>query len=526
MADSRRSFLWTGTLVIPWVLSGTPGVAGASASVSVRDHGARGDHKAKDTRAIQAAIDSAAATGRTVQFPPGNYLSGTLHLRDLTTLELDAGAILVASPDDSDFDPPEKLGYETYADDETSDYSFALLQGRDVRQVRIIGPGWIDGNRRKRDGPKPIALKRCQGIDIRDLTITNAGSYAVSLLGCRRVDVQDVTILNGYADGIDPDCCQDVRIARCYIESRDDAVCLKASFALGTRGSTENVRVSGCQLTTFHNAIKLGTESTGDFRDISISDCTVVGERHPWKGDLTSGLALEAVDGGILERVSVENIRMTNVRTPIFVRLARRGRGQRVPRPGLLRNVLIKDVQVEGARVASSITGIPEGHVQAITLQNIRVAVRDGGSTKSASLNVPELPARYPDATMFTDLPAYGLYCRHVAGLRVEDVDFSIDLADARSTVVLDDVRDTRLHRLRAIAPANGGPLVWLQAVRDADIRELDPRGGRTIARLSGPTTARIHLARPVGDQIIMVDRAVNPAALQMDAGRVASTTR
>src|SRR5262245_38112897 len=106
MNDSRRAFLWAGALGIPWALSRPPGIASAaSAPVSVRDHGARGDRKTKDTRAIQAAIDNAAALGRVVQFPPGDYLSGTLHLRDLTTLELDAGVTLVASPDDSDFDP-------------------------------------------------------------------------------------------------------------------------------------------------------------------------------------------------------------------------------------------------------------------------------------------------------------------------------------------------------------------------------------------------------------------------------------
>jgi polygalacturonase len=525
MDESRRAFLWTGALVVPVLLSRTPGIAEASASISVREHGARGDRKTKDTRAIQAAIDNAAASGRTVRFPPGNYLSGTLHLRDQTTLQLDAGAILVASPDDEDFDPPEKLGYKTFADDETSDHSFALLQGREVKRVRIIGAGWIDGNRRKRDGPKPIALKACQGIDIRDLTITNAGNYNVSLLGCKRVNIQDVTILNGYSDGIDPDCCQDVRIARCHIESRDDALCLKASFALGVRRSTENVHVSGCHLTTWHNAIKLGTESTGDFRDIAITDCTVVGKRHPWKGDLTSGLSLEAVDGGILERVTVKNIRMANVRTPIFVRLARRGRGQGVPRPGLLKNISIKDVQARGAREASSITGIPGSQVEAIALQNIKVAVRDGGAT-SASLNVPELPSRYPDAWMFTDLPAYGLYCRHVAGLRVENVDFSIDKTDARSAVVLDDVRDARVRAVRAMAPAGGGPLVWLHAVRDGELHDLDPRAGRTVARLSGAATARIHLARHEADQDVLVDPDVSATALQMDSGRIATRVR
>src|SRR5262245_26910068 len=523
MNESRRAFLWTGALAL--LLPRVPGIAEGAVPISVRDHGARGDRKTKDTRAIQAAIDNAAASGQTVTFPPGNYLSGTLHLRDLTTLQFDAGAILVASPDDRDFDPPDELGYKTYADDETSDHSFALIKGRDVKQVRLIGPGWIDGNRRKREGPKPIALRSCREIDIRDLTITNAGNYTVALLGCRRVNIQDVTILNGYSDGIDPDCCEDVRIARCHIESRDDALCLKASFALGVHRATENVRVSGCHLTTFHNAIKLGTESTGDFRDITISDCTVVGERHPWKGDMTSGLSLETVDGGVLERVTVEKIRMADVRAPIFVRLARRGRGQRVPRPGLLKNITIKEVHARGARIASSITSVTGASVEAVMLQNIKIAVRDGGAG-SVTLQVPEFATRYPDATMFRDLPAYGLYCRHVTGLRVEDVDFSIDEADARSAVVLDNVRDVRLRDIRATAPFEGRALVWLNAVRDAELRELDPRGGRIVARLSGTSTARIRVARRDAEQGIVVDPDVGAAALQSESGRVATHAR
>jgi len=523
MNDSRRAFLWTGALAL--LLPRAPGIAEGAAPISVRAHGARGDRTTKDTRAIQAAIDNAAASGRIVNFPPGNYLSGTLHLRDLTTLQFDAGATLVASPDDRDFDPPEQLGYKTFADDETSDHSFALIKGRDVKRVRILGPGWVDGNRRKREGPKPIALKGCQEIDIRDLTLTNAGNYTVALLGCKRVNIQDVTILNGYSDGIDPDCCQDVRIARCYIESRDDALCLKASFALGAHRSTENVRVWNCHLTTFHNAIKLGTESTGDFRDITISDCAVVGERHPWKGDMTSGLSLEAVDGGVLERVTVEKIRMANVRAPIFVRLARRGRGQHVARPGLLKNITIKDVQARGARIASSITSVTGAYVEGVQLQNIKVAVRDGGAG-SVSLCVPEFATRYPDAWMFRDLPAYGLYCRNVAGLRVEDVDFSIDEADARSAVVLDNVRDARLRAIRAMAPEGERPLVWLNAVRDAGLRELDPRGGRMVARLSGASTARIRVARRDAEQGVVVDPDVGATALQIEAGRVATHVR
>lgn len=520
MSESRRAFLWTGAWAVPALLARWPGLVEAAPAADVRAYGAKGDREAKDTRAIQAAIDDAAATGRAVRFPRGQYLSGTLRLRDRTTLSLDAGAVLIASPDDGDFDPPDALGYDTFADDETSDQRFALLQGHGVKQVRIVGPGSIDGNRWKREGPKPIGLRACQDIEIRDLTIANAGNYNVSLLGCERVDIEGVTMLNGYADGIDPDCCRDVRIARCYIETRDDALCLKASLALGARRATEHVRVVGCHLATRHNAIKLGTESAGDFRDIAISDCTIVGKRHPssWKGDLTSGLSLEAVDGGVLERVTVSNLRMTNVRTPIFVRLARRGRGQRVPTPGALRHVSIDDVEAAGALSASTITGVPGAPVEAITLRNIKIETR-GGGTRQVSLRVPEHESRYPDATMFVDLPAYGFYCRHVVGLDMNAVHLTLDQADARSAVVLDDVRDARLRTLHAMTPLEGGPMVWLHAVRDAELVDLHPREGSTVARLSGTETARIRIDRRHVPQAVVVDRDLSATALLGTSG-------
>src|SRR5262245_57528428 len=265
--ESRRAFLrgcaiaGAPVLLAPFAWPALVGSAAAAAEISVRAHGARGDGRRRDTRALQAAIDAAAAVGGVAYLPPGEYVSGTLHLRSHVTVRLDAGATLIASASDADFDRPERLGYESFADEETTDFAFALLQGRGLADVAIVGPGRIDGNRSWRTGPKPIALMRCRRIRIGDVHVVNAGNYAVRLPGCDAVDIHGVTIRNGYADGIDPDCCRHVRIADCDIESRDDAIAIKSSFALGEVRHTEDVVVSRCRLVTLHNALKLGTES-------------------------------------------------------------------------------------------------------------------------------------------------------------------------------------------------------------------------------------------------------------------------
>jgi polygalacturonase len=152
------------------------------AQFNVRTYGAKGDGQSKDTRPIQAAINAAGRTGGMIHFPAGNYLCGTLRLKSHTVVHLEAGARLIASPDDADFDHYERLDYNSFSDQETTDFNFALLQGRDLDQISIVGPGQIDGNRAKRGGPKPIALKRCGRVLIRDLTISNAPNYNISLL--------------------------------------------------------------------------------------------------------------------------------------------------------------------------------------------------------------------------------------------------------------------------------------------------------------------------------------------------------
>src|SRR5206468_10858933 len=162
-------------------------------------------------------------------------------------------------------------------------------------------------------------------------------------LGCDHVDICSVTILNGYCDGIDPDSCRFVRIANCFVESWDDAIVPKASFALGLRRSTEHVTVTNCVLTSACSCFKLGTESCGDFKNITVSNCVMFGQADLWKRNPQSGISLEMVDGARIERVTVSNIAMADIASPIFVRLGNRGRAQETPLAGSLQGISISD---------------------------------------------------------------------------------------------------------------------------------------------------------------------------------------
>jgi len=500
---------------------------------SVRDYGARGDGKASDTAAIQAAIDTA-AWGGVVFFPPGDYRSGTLRLRDRLVLQFAADATLVASPADADFDRYEKLDYDTFADRETTDFNFALLQGRGLQHVAIIGPGRIDGNRRSRGGPKPIALKQCRHVRIENLTLENAPNYNISLLGCDHVDIRDVTIRNAYSDGIDPDCCRHVRISGCRVESRDDAIVLKSSLALGVRRSTEYVVVTDCTLVNIRNGLKIGTESSGDVRNIVFRNCTLSGRAEFWKPPLmdvtplpSAGVSLQNVDGGRLEHVVVTGITMTNVRAPIFVRLGERGWGQAVPAAGTLAKIVISNVVASGAEWTSVITGVPGRDVSDVSLSNIRISGKGGGDAALLTRPVPEREREYPDAARFRNLPAYGLYGRHVTRLRVDRATLTVREPDARPALVLDDVRDSTAKTIVATPRPDGAAVAWLRSTQDCVLGDIGSPQAETLIRLSGARTARVRIAdadrpRPA---VVVLDPDVPETALHT-AGRVTRRSR
>ena len=438
---------------------------------NVLNFGAKGDGLTKDTHAVQSAIDSCSAHGGgTVSFPSGIYLCGSLHLRSNIALYLDHGSVIRMSKDNEDFDPYEKLNFKNAGDKETSFFHYALICGENLEHIAILGTGIIDGNRIKRGGPKPIALKRCSQVIIRDITLKNAPNYNISMLGTDFVNISGVTILNGFSDGIDPDGCKNVRISDCYIDSFDDAIVPKASYSLGYLRSVENLTVTNCILASNCNAFKFGTESGGGFKNVTVSNCTVIARKVGKPAD--AGIALESVDGAEIEGVTITNISMDNIISPLFLRLGNRGRDMATPKPGYLRNVLISHIAATRATQASLITGFPGYPIENITIDHLLIAYKGGGSFKGDIESVPELIKEYPDSDMFGAIPSWGFYVRHAKNLKLQDIDLTLEHPEKRNAFIFEDVAQLRIRAVTASRSEEAPAILHFKDVKQVVISD------------------------------------------------------
>jgi polygalacturonase len=439
-------------------------------SYVVTSFGAKGDGIRKDTHSIQEAIDSCFRNGGgTVFFPQGKYLCGSLHLKSNVSLYLAQEAVILMSPDNNDFDPYEKLGFKTAGDKETSYFHYSLIWAEEAENISILGTGIIDGNRLKRGGPKPIALKKCRHVAIRDITLKNAPNYNISLLGTDYVSISGVTILNGYSDGIDPDACRNVSISDCYIDCFDDAIVPKSSFSLGEHRSVENMTVTNCILASNCNAFKFGTESGGGFKNVTLSNCIVKARDEGKFPD--SGISLESVDGAEVEGVTITNVSMMNVITPVFLRLGNRGRDLVNPVPGYIKNIIISNITAINATQANLIAGIPGYPVENVTIENIKVIFAGGGMFSGKPEEVPELIPEYPDTDMFGNIPAYAFFCRHVKNITIRDAVLELEKPDRRSAFVFDDAQSLILESVSASRSEGSNPIIHLNNAKRVMIK-------------------------------------------------------
>lgn len=436
--------------------------ANADGTCDARRYGARGDGKTLDTKAIQAAIDACArAGGGVVLLGRGKFLSGTVVLKDKITLRIFPGAVLQASPRIADFTPypPEDVP-KIAIDGSTQNKGngpYHLIHAENARDVAIDGGGEIHGSgasywdkaedgrllsRRPRPSPL-IETVAVQGLRIENVTIRDAAGWTIHTLETDGATVRGVRIFNDglgpNTDGINIDSSRNVTVSDVHVEAGDDCVVLKTTGRRpGPVLPTENVLVSNLICSTDDQGFKIGTESRGDFRNIRLAGATIYQSPRMYRPP-TAGISLSMVDGAGFDNVIVSDVVIRDARTPLFLRLGNRGRGQAVPTPGHLRHVIFSNIIATGGTLASSITGLPDHPIEDVTLSDISFTMRaDAAAAVPAS--VPEAAGDYPHAPMFGPLPAHGLYVRHVKGLSMRNVKLLTDKPDARPPLVLDDV--------------------------------------------------------------------------------------
>lgn len=438
-------------------------------------------------------------------FPAGKYLSGTIVLKDNVTLQLRRDATILGSTNVNDYQ-----NIDPFADGLGVDVGWALLVAVDAKHIGIEGEGAIDGQGSKlkeqqiltdtrpesqRWGRRPFLLRivRCSGVAVKGVTLNYSAAWTSHYFQSRHIVIEKVKIESHgvpHNDGMDIDGCQDVRIRDCDVVSGDDALCFKTT---SSQMGCSDIVVSGMRLKSNQGAIKMGTESMAPFEDIRISDCYIYETGN-------GGIKLLTVDGAHLRNVEISGITMVDVKTPILVRLGsrlsvfRKGKDTQ-QETGTLENVVIRDVKAKAAAKAQLmppsgilITGVPGHYISQLTLQNIQMDLAGGGTAENARQQVPEAIDKYPEVKTFGPLvPAYGVWARHVKGLKLVNVSFTIDSNDLRPAFVCEDGSDIEINGWKIPAVNGAQAVIRLENVEKAVISNTEAKGSAAaFVRIEG----------------------------------------
>ncbi len=454
----------------------------------VNEFGAVADGKTLCTEAVQAAVDTCHAQGGgVVVFGKGTYVLGSVFLKSNVKVEIGEDTLILGAESYYDYAQEEPLDYPLYQDSSHSYYHPSMFVGLDCENIAVYGKGKVDmrsiwdedgvrGAEIIHRGAKFIGFKNCKNVEIYGLDIQNVSDLAIYFSGCENVDIYDVK-MRVHIDGISPDNSKNVRIHDCDIETGDDGIVFKSSYTLNKIDICKDIHVWNCKVKSRCNAIKFGTETNGGFEDILIENIDVRETR-------ISGIAIESVDGAVIDRLTIRNVKMKNVNAPIFVHLGNRMRGPAGREVGAIRNVLLENITAEGPyepyeviswnyptfkandtyqypwlyslsdklacsnpdqkpegawQFSSNICGLKDKPLENITLRNVHLRL-DGGATEYEK-EVPEGAQSYPEVFVYGKiLPSKGIFFRHIDGLTLENVTVETNRPDAREDFVFVDV--------------------------------------------------------------------------------------
>ena len=462
---------------------------------NIRDYGAVADGITLDTAAVQSAVDACnRAGGGTVLFPKGIYVLSTVFLKDNVQIRFEDGTDILGALDFYAYAQQEAVDYPLYQDASHSYFDLSLFVGRGCGNISITGNACIDmrsiwdedgvrGAAILKRGPKCIALKECNGVELAGFEIRNATDLAIYFAGCADVEVHHIK-LQVFIDGISPDNCKNVNIYDCDIVSGDDGLVFKSSYTLNRLDICKNIHVWNCKVSSRCSAIKFGTETNGGFEDVLVEDIEVYNSR-------ITAIAVESVDGAVIDGVTVRNIRIKNTNGLLYVMLGDRMRGPEGRKVGEIRNLLLENITAvgpyepyatvpssynmfcaqnwwqepwsareqfrklpegaapltreDGWQLSSNICGMKEHPLKNITLRNVHLFVDGGVSDYERQVAEPMRP--YPEIwNLGWTLPAKGIFFRHIDGLTLDNVSVQSYRPDAREDFIFEDVKNLKQY--------------------------------------------------------------------------------
>lgn len=439
-----------------------------SSVYKVEDFGARADSLMLNTVAIQQAIDACSkAGGGIVLFSSGDYVTGTMVMKPGVMIEVEKGARIVGSTDLKDY--PEKV--ESFKSIMSEFYQFrqSLIFAENCDNIGLMGQGeiYFRGERSTFPGtpesigkiegrPLGIRMMTCSNVIVRDITLRNAGAWMQNYVGCKNMIFDGMKVINhaNYNnDGLDIDGCRNVIIRNCFINAEDDALCFK-----GAAGRvTGNILIENCTFVSTCNALKIGTDTQGSFRNIIARNLMLGGIPDSLESsrghESSTGITFVTVDGGNVEHIWLTHLTISQARCPIFLRVGNRGRvmaGQPKPLTGSLKKIVIENIRgSNNRRQGSLISGISGYPVEDVIIRDMKISMIGGGDSSMIDKPVEEKENGYPDAQEFsrTGLPAYGFTIRHARNILLENVYITPLQNDARPAYKSEgDIKDVLVN--------------------------------------------------------------------------------